>query len=83
MLFLGNYVVVQNKTSAYKLLKFIFNRGSCYKTFLVSFLAIFGSTIEETMAFERTRSKRKVPYIVENCVSFLIEKGLEIEGIFR
>lgn len=35
------------------------------------------------MAFERTRSKRKVPYIVENCVAFLIEKGLEVEGIFR
>jgi len=35
------------------------------------------------MAFERTRSKLKVPYIVENCVSFLIEKGLEVEGIFR
>ena len=35
------------------------------------------------MAYEHRTSKRKVPQIVEMCVEFIIENGLEIEGIFR
>ncbi|XP_052761702.1 rho GTPase-activating protein 24-like isoform X3 [Mya arenaria] len=45
--------------------------------------AIFGNSLAETMEFERTRSDRKVPYIVESCIEFLTKYGLEIEGIFR
>lgn len=45
--------------------------------------AVFGSPLEETMMFEKTRSDRKVPYIVEACVEFLTLNGLEVEGLFR
>ncbi|XP_045213906.1 rho GTPase-activating protein 24-like isoform X2 [Mercenaria mercenaria] len=45
--------------------------------------AIFGTPLEETMEFERTRSKRKVPLIIEACIEFLTAHGLEIEGLFR
>lgn len=45
--------------------------------------AIFGESLAETMKFERGRSNRKVPYIVEACIDFLRQYGTEIEGIFR
>ncbi|KAL4240161.1 Unconventional myosin-IXa [Mactra antiquata] len=45
--------------------------------------AIFGTALEETMKFEKTRSDRKVPLIVEACIEFLTENALETEGIFR
>ncbi|XP_060570718.1 rho GTPase-activating protein 22-like isoform X3 [Ruditapes philippinarum] len=45
--------------------------------------AIFGTALEETMEFEKKRSKRKVPLIIESCIEFLTEHGLEVEGIFR
>jgi len=45
--------------------------------------AIFGTSLGETMEFERSRSERKVPYIVEACIEFLTKYGLEMEGIFR
>ncbi|XP_052265586.1 rho GTPase-activating protein 24-like isoform X1 [Dreissena polymorpha] len=45
--------------------------------------AIFGTSLGETMQFERSRSARKVPYIVESCSEFLKLNGLETEGLFR
>ena len=50
---------------------------------LITILAIFGESLAETMKFERGRSNRKVPYIVEACIDFLRQYGTEIEGIFR
>ena len=47
------------------------------------FSAIFGQCLDETMQFEKGRSNRKVPYIVEACIAFLRENGTEIEGLFR
>lgn len=44
--------------------------------------AIFGQSLAETMQYE-SKQNRKVPYIVDACVSFVREYGLEIEGIFR
>ena len=45
--------------------------------------AIFGQSLEETMLYEQTRSDRKVPKVVEQCVEFLRLNGLDIEGLFR
>ena len=40
--------------------------------------AIFGQSLEETMLYEQTRSDRKVPKVVEQCVEFLRLNGLDI-----
>lgn len=44
--------------------------------------AIFGQSLEETMAFEH-KLNRRLPYIMEQCVHFLTKNGLDVEGIFR
>lgn len=44
--------------------------------------AIFGQSIEETMHYEH-KCNRNIPYIVEQCVEFITEYGLDVEGIFR
>ena len=46
-------------------------------------LAIFGQKLSDTMLYEARTSNRKVPRIVEMCVEFLLNNGVEIEGIFR
>ncbi|KAL3877630.1 hypothetical protein ACJMK2_035313 [Sinanodonta woodiana] len=45
--------------------------------------AIFGQSISETMKYERSIGKRKVPYLVEQSIEFLMMYGLETEGLFR
>ena len=35
------------------------------------------------MRYEQAQSSRKVPHIVELCVDFLRNNGLEVEGLFR
>ena len=45
--------------------------------------AIFGQHLLETMAYENRTSSRMVPEIVEMCVEFLMQHGLEVEGLFR
>ena len=45
--------------------------------------AIFGQSIEETMSYEHSCKLRDIPYIVEQCVEFITEYGLDVEGIFR
>lgn len=44
--------------------------------------AIFGQSLEETMAYEH-KLGRKLPYLMEECVNFLTNNGLDVEGIFR
>lgn len=44
--------------------------------------AIFGQSIEETMMYVH-RCGKKIPYLIETSVEFLMEYGLEVEGIFR
>ena len=46
-------------------------------------LAIFGQKLADTMLYEARISNRKVPRIVEMCVEFLLNNGVEMEGIFR
>lgn len=46
--------------------------------------AIFGGSLEDTLNFERMRNPdRIVPELVEECVRFVQENGLECDGIFR
>ncbi|XP_062589733.1 rho GTPase-activating protein 24-like isoform X2 [Saccostrea cucullata] len=44
--------------------------------------AIFGQSLEETMAYEH-KLGRRLPFLMEQCVNFLTQNGLEVEGIFR
>ena len=50
---------------------------------LMFILAIFGQKLADTMLYEARISNRKVPRIVEMCVEFLLNNGVEMEGIFR
>ena len=50
---------------------------------LMFILAIFGQKLADTMLYEARTSNRKVPRIVEMCVEFLLNNGVEMEGIFR
>lgn len=46
--------------------------------------AIFGRSLEDTLNFEKVRDKqRKVPEIVQLCANYILEKGIDEEGIFR
>ncbi|XP_060067022.1 rho GTPase-activating protein 24-like [Ylistrum balloti] len=44
--------------------------------------AIFGQSLQDTMAYER-KYCRRVPYIITHSVEFLRQYGMEAEGIFR
>ena len=63
----------------------------CYSAFkafplsnCISFPAIFGGSLEDTLNFERLRNPdRIVPELVEECIRFVQENGLECDGIFR
>jgi len=47
-------------------------------------VAIFGQSLERTMQFEQKFNKsRKIPHIVQCCVTYLRENGLREEGLFR
>ena len=48
------------------------------------FVAIFGSSLAMTLENEsRLRGPRLIPEVVEMCANFVIENGLDTEGIFR
>jgi len=52
--------------------------------FLITFAAIFGQSLDKTMAFEQERNPtRQVPEIVELCVEYIKANGLDAEGLFR
>lgn len=44
---------------------------------------IFGQSLSDTITHESTTSTRKIPLIVEQCVSYLRQHGMKEEGIFR
>jgi len=45
---------------------------------------IFGQSLEDTLKYELERDpNREVPEIVQICVEFLYENGLEVGGLFR
>ncbi|XP_034564679.1 rho GTPase-activating protein 22-like [Notolabrus celidotus] len=44
---------------------------------------IFGQRLEDTVQYERKFGPRLAPLLVEQCVDFIRERGLDEEGLFR
>jgi len=51
--------------------------------FLCSSSGIFGQRLEDTVQYERKFGPRLAPLLVEQCVDFIRERGLDEEGLFR
>ncbi len=51
-------------------------------SFFVS-TGIFGQHLEDTVQYERKFGPRLAPLLVEQCVDFIREQGLDEEGLFR
>ncbi|XP_062934736.1 rho GTPase-activating protein 25 isoform X1 [Cynocephalus volans] len=45
--------------------------------------AVFGQRLDETVAYEQKFGPHPVPILVEKCAEFILEHGLNEEGIFR
>lgn len=44
---------------------------------------VFGQRLEETVLYERRYGVRLVPLVVEQCVTFIRQRGLHEVGLFR
>lgn len=44
---------------------------------------MFGQRLDETVAYEQKFGPHLVPILVEKCAEFILEHGLNEEGIFR
>ncbi|XP_056427378.1 rho GTPase-activating protein 25 isoform X2 [Hyla sarda] len=44
---------------------------------------VFGQRLADTIAYERKFGRHTVPILMEKCADFILEKGLNEEGIFR
>lgn len=44
---------------------------------------VFGQRLEETVLYERRYGMRLVPLVVEQCVTFILDRGLHEVGLFR
>lgn len=44
---------------------------------------IFGQKLEETMRYEQRNGNKPAPMLVEKCVVFIRQRGLQEEGLFR
>ncbi|XP_038155572.1 rho GTPase-activating protein 24-like [Cyprinodon tularosa] len=49
----------------------------------IPFTGVFGQRLEETVLYERRYGMRLVPLVVEQCVTFIRERGLHEVGLFR
>ncbi|XP_072230903.1 rho GTPase-activating protein 24-like isoform X2 [Leuresthes tenuis] len=49
----------------------------------IPFTGVFGQRLEETVLYERRYGMRLVPLVVEQCVTFIRERGLYEVGLFR
>ncbi|XP_034462540.1 rho GTPase-activating protein 24-like isoform X2 [Hippoglossus hippoglossus] len=49
----------------------------------IPFTGVFGQRLEETVLYERRYGLRLVPLVVEQCVNFIRERGLQEVGLFR
>ncbi|KAG7516901.1 rho GTPase-activating protein 24-like [Solea senegalensis] len=49
----------------------------------IPFTGVFGQSLEETVLYERRYGMRLVPLVVEQCVTFIRERGLHEVGLFR
>lgn len=52
----------------------------CFVLFLTG---IFGQGLEDTVQYEKKFGVRLAPLLVEQCVNFIRERGLNEEGLFR
>lgn len=50
---------------------------------LVCVSGIFGQKLEETVKYERRYGNKMAPMLVEQCVDFIRQWGLQEEGLFR
>lgn len=48
-----------------------------------SVAGVFGQSLEETVLYERRYGMRLVPLVVEQCVTFIRERGMHEVGLFR
>uniref|UniRef100_A0A3B3B6L4 Si:ch211-247j9.1 n=1 Tax=Oryzias melastigma TaxID=30732 RepID=A0A3B3B6L4_ORYME len=56
---------------------------SLNKGIWIPFTGVFGQRLEETVLYERRYGVRVVPIVVEQCVNFIRERGLQEVGLFR
>ncbi|XP_041657974.1 rho GTPase-activating protein 24-like [Cheilinus undulatus] len=49
----------------------------------IPFTGVFGQRLEETVLYERRYGVRLVPLVVEQCVTFIRDRGLHEVGLFR
>nr|XP_061818685.1 rho GTPase-activating protein 24-like [Nerophis lumbriciformis] len=49
----------------------------------IPFTGVFGQRLEETVLYERRYGVCSVPLVVEQCVTFIRERGLQEVGLFR
>ncbi|KAM9782357.1 rho GTPase-activating protein 24-like [Syngnathus typhle] len=49
----------------------------------IPFTGVFGQRLEETVLYERRYGVCSVPLVVEQCVAFIRERGLQEVGLFR
>ncbi|XP_047462997.1 rho GTPase-activating protein 24-like isoform X2 [Mugil cephalus] len=49
----------------------------------IPFTGVFGQRLEETVLYERRYGMRLVPLVVEQCVTFIRDRGLHEVGLFR
>ncbi|XP_071362155.1 rho GTPase-activating protein 24-like isoform X2 [Trachinotus anak] len=49
----------------------------------IPFTGVFGQRLEETVLYERRYGVRLVPLVVEQCVTFIRERGMHEVGLFR
>nr|XP_033495890.1 rho GTPase-activating protein 24-like [Epinephelus lanceolatus] len=49
----------------------------------IPFTGVFGQRLEETVLYERRYGVRLVPLVVEQCVTFIRQRGLHEVGLFR
>lgn len=55
------------------------------KRFVLPFTlaGVFGQSLEETVLYERRYGMRLVPLVVEQCATFIRERGMHEVGLFR
>ncbi len=83
---MANYYGNDQSTIVISLYRTFFVRSDdWYKLKLSCFVStgIFGQRLEDTVQYERKFGPRLAPLLVEQCVDFIREQGLDEEGLFR
>ncbi|XP_017339292.1 rho GTPase-activating protein 22 isoform X3 [Ictalurus punctatus] len=59
-----------------------FDNGAAHRLYHQKY-GIFGQGLEDTVQYEKKFGVRLAPLLVEQCVNFIRERGLDEEGLFR